>query len=185
MPTLVIPKTYAANRSPRVGDLDNIRLTIEACFNNTKVDADNVNLSDVSSAITAAQAQTIISTAGTGSVVQSSFVSSPSTVGFTIPTSGVYLISFGTQRMTGAQGSGFPPAATASLSSSGSVSISVNGVTLYTYARTFAFNTSGSDFRSIVNTATIPWSVVRSFTEGDVITSTYQGELVVTKLLEI
>lgn len=71
MPTLIIPKTYATNQILTEQDLDNIRSSLLTFFNVTKLDQNNLQLTQIASALTEAQANAIFSQVSSSAINQS------------------------------------------------------------------------------------------------------------------
>ena len=180
MPTLVIPKTYRDGRAPRVIDLDNIRLTVESFFNVTKLDDSNISLSALSSAISATQAKTIVSSSEIGQTTTSE--DSSGAVNVTIEDSGVYIVYL---RMTRSLQSSASSSGDSSVSRT--ANIAINGVQAYNLNLTYTYNSNAISAMNLVDYSIGTVCCVRSFSQGDYISLEDESEsasLAVIKLLE-
>lgn len=178
MAQLVIPKTYDANKAPRVSDLDNIRLSVESFVNSTKLNADNISLSAISSAISAAQARSIIEQAGTADS-QFNNASNPT---ITVTESGVYIIHVerdGFQVNLGSAG-----AAQSQLTNSITTTLSINAVVTDTWSSTFTQNTSPAAMQTLDLNYDASVQTIKSLTIGDVISTSLAGNITLIKILE-
>lgn len=182
MPTLVIPKTYRDGKAPRVSDLDNIRLSIEAFFNSTKLDADNISLSAISAAVTASQSRTLITSSEIGQITSQENIDG-SVISVTIADSGLYAVYFSAVRSVSNSNIGSGDA-----SGSSSLTFQINGITEHDMSLSFSTKTnSGLTTLSYYNQEVTPICLVRSFTQGDVLTLsgyTDVASLSVIKLME-
>lgn len=68
MPTLVVPKTYRNNEVLREADLDNIRSSILTFFNVTRLDATNLQLTQILSSLTSPQIDAFLGAASSANV---------------------------------------------------------------------------------------------------------------------
>lgn len=180
MPTLVIPKTYRDGRAPRVIDFDNIRLTLESFFNVTKLDATNINLAAISSAISATQAKTIISSSEIGQTSISEDSSGATSI--TIADSGTYIIYLrGTRSLqSAATGSGDSSVST-------TMNIAVNGVNVYSLPLSYIYTSNAISPMDLVDYSIGTVSFVRALTQGDVVSVEDTSDpvsLTVVKLVE-
>lgn len=181
MPTLVIPKTYRDGKAPRVADLDNIRLSVEAFFNDTKLDNANIDLAAITAAITAAQAESIITTAELGEITEQA--NTTSTPSVTVVDSGYYIVyaqaDFSLE--VGTAGTN-----TTYISESSVISLEVNGVAAYTQTleSNFTIRPGGGTFQSITYGHVGGFTIVQSLTQGDVLTLNVPGSISVIKLYE-
>lgn len=169
MPTLDITRSYAANRSPRVSDLDNIRLGFEVFFNNTKVDASNLDVSALTLAFTAVQARAVID----ASQISELDVSSGTDI--TVQESGFYLVMINGDLGISAANAGFPPGADTSISASQDFIIEINGVSYQTFVQEAAIQYQDPLLRSVTNSCITNYSFYYNFTEGDVISNPYSA----------
>ena len=181
MPTLVIPKTYRDGRPPRVIDLDNIRLTLETFFNTTKLDAANISLAAISSAITATQAKTIIDSSEIGQTVE--LINTASAPTATVVDTGYYLVYIQANMSLEVGSSG---TTTTYISESSTITLSINGVSSYSRTLTaeFTIRAGGGGFDTITYGHVGGISLFRSLTLGDELSLNVPGSITLIKLYE-
>lgn len=180
MPTLVIPKTYRDGSAPRVIDLDNIRLTLETFFNTTKVDATNINLSSIASAVSASESRTLITNSECMQTVDD--MDSTGSVSYTIVDTGVYIVYVRCTRSLQSVSIGSGDSSTSS-----DINIAINGVNTYDLSLDSYYRAAGAAAITYNDYGVGSVSFISNFTEGDVISvedTTDPTSLSVIKLLE-
>lgn len=166
MPQLVIPKTYKSNRALRVSDLDNIKLTVEAFINSTKLDSANLQLDSLLQAFSSAQSKAILERSEIGQETGGTVSS------VTVLDSGFYFAKVKTTNTSATGGSGFPPSGANSVSIPVELVISVNSIEdlNVSYDDSIVFATSTSGFlKSLTYQSGLTGIAGRNLTETDVI----------------
>lgn len=98
MPAFNLKNTYATGQTPSEKDIDRIRNTVLNFFNNTKLDGDNIDLSDVATNFTAAQTNSLLGNLSIGSTLSEENASRVTSstdekVTLTIAEDGNYIVS--------------------------------------------------------------------------------------------